>query len=126
MTRRLLPALLALLALALCGCRPGPSPAPEGAVSPVSPAPAPPPDEGAAAEDTEAAAAASRLERCQGYCEAVARCQPEHHYPDCPGDCVRLLSDSQASAVSGITPALVRCWSEAATCEQAARCDGGR
>ena len=60
---------------------------------------------------------------CPGYCEGIRRCWPEFYYVECPFDCVRLLSSAQESEVSGITGAIVRCWSEAKTCELAAACD---
>lgn len=60
---------------------------------------------------------------CPGYCDAVRRCEPQYAYAGCEHDCRALLVDPEASAVSGITPALVRCWSEATSCELAAACD---
>jgi hypothetical protein len=90
--------------LLLCGCaggaRPGPVDPPGGA-----------------------APSAVLVADCRGYCEAVGRCEPEHEFGDCAGDCVRLLSDVEASEVSGFTRAHVRCWSAAPTCALAATCD---
>lgn len=61
--------------------------------------------------------------RCHGYCATIDRCWPEDSYPECEADCLQLLADPEASAVSGFTPALVQCWSAATNCQLAAACD---
>lgn len=66
---------------------------------------------------------AAPADHCGGYCAAVLRCQPEHYFTECPNDCRSLLADREATAVSGITAALVRCWAEATSCELAVTCD---
>lgn len=60
---------------------------------------------------------------CRGYCETLRRCAPDFDYMGCASDCTVVLASSEQSAVSGLTPALVRCWAEAATCDLAVACD---
>ena len=60
---------------------------------------------------------------CGAYCDAVARCSPAEHYPECAEDCVDVLASPDKQAVSGITPALVSCWGEAIECAAACACD---
>ena len=98
---------LALVALLLVAC-PTSSP-----VQPPAPAALPSPPE----RKTPA------TDHCRGYCDAVQRCVPEFAYPGCESDCRRLLAGREESAVSGFTPSLARCWSEAQSCELAAACD---
>lgn len=62
-------------------------------------------------------------QRCHGYCATLDRCWPEEAYPECEADCLQLLADPEASAVSGFTPALIQCWSAATDCQLAAACD---
>jgi hypothetical protein len=81
------------------------------------PAPAPPP------APPELPAPPAPAEQCRGYCATITRCWPEFAYAECDADCLQLLSNPEASAVSGFTPALVQCWSVATSCQLAAACD---
>lgn len=105
---------LTLAALLLACCLPPPSPAP-------APEPLPPPAPGPAHD--AGASLPGAAEACRRYCLVVRRCEPGSWYPDCGRDCQRVVGDRQAAAVSGITPALVRCWATARSCEQARSCD---
>jgi hypothetical protein len=84
-----------------------------------TPAPAPPPP-------APVPVPSAPTTHCPGYCAQVDRCVPAYAYPECPADCVALLSDPVQSAVSGLTPAVVRCWAEAPSCDLALECDAAK